>query len=203
MVFVFSTSACSQCKGESQVLLSLLDLIIWGVDAVPWLVPHGVNWIFKVADGSQEQVIYLTGVKAWLSAFGPPYAICLCEDASPHWELPVPRTLATYSLAKLYWILQRGGLTEGRSSHPLGTQILVRLCNFVKLTSLYGFPSLEKAHIYEFSLLKVPLSQTNLLRSSAHGHLLVPPDLDHLMPLPTFSLIIQGQVFFSHGPTML
>lgn len=64
VALVFDNFACFWCKGESQALLSLLGLIIRGVDAVPWLVPHGVNWIFKVADGSQEQVIYLTGVKA-------------------------------------------------------------------------------------------------------------------------------------------
>lgn len=87
MVFISSTFACFQCKGESQVLLCLLDLIIWGVDGVPWLVPHGVNWIFKVPDGSQEQVIYLTGAKAWFprkSAVESPYAICPCGDVSPH-----------------------------------------------------------------------------------------------------------------------
>lgn len=81
----------------------------------------------------------------------------------------------------------------------------MRLRNFAKVTvkrsSLHAFPSLEKAPIYELSLLKAPLSQTNH-GSSAHGHLLDPPDLDHLMPLPTFSLVIQGQVFFSHGPCL-
>lgn len=39
---------CSGCKGESQVLLHHWGLIIRGVDGPPGLMPHGVNWIFKV-----------------------------------------------------------------------------------------------------------------------------------------------------------